>query len=101
MDQSEVLTKVRLFGERVRNRFPVKEIILYGSYVNGHPTEDSDIDVAVVLEKEPEGNFLEASAELFGMRRTIDLRIEPILLVENHDESGFISEIKQYGSIID
>ena len=33
-----------LYGGRLKN------IILYGSYARGHATEDSDIDLAVVLE---------------------------------------------------
>jgi len=29
--------------------------------------------------------------------RQIDDRIEPIILEKQHDESGFLSEIKKYG----
>ncbi len=34
----------KLYGKRLKN------IILYGSYARGHATQDSDIDLAVVLE---------------------------------------------------
>jgi len=34
----------KLYGSRLRN------IILYGSFARGHATEDSDIDLAIVLE---------------------------------------------------
>ncbi len=34
----------KLYGSRLKN------IILYGSFARGHATEDSDIDLAVVLE---------------------------------------------------
>jgi predicted nucleotidyltransferase len=34
----------KLYGSRLKN------IILYGSFARGHATEDSDIDLAIVLE---------------------------------------------------
>jgi len=34
----------KLYGKRLKN------IILYGSYARGHATQDSDIDLAIVLE---------------------------------------------------
>lgn len=37
---------VKLYGQRLKN------IILYGSYARGQATEDSDIDLAVILEGE-------------------------------------------------
>jgi predicted nucleotidyltransferase len=53
----------------------IKRAYLFGSYVKGTQTEESDIDIAVVV-----GNmddFFEIQMELFRRRRKIDLRIEP------------------------
>jgi predicted nucleotidyltransferase len=36
---------VKIYGERI------KEVILYGSYVRGEATEDSDIDVLVLVDE--------------------------------------------------
>lgn len=101
MVKKEIMKKVKRFGALVRERIPVKYILLYGSHAQGKATAESDIDVAVVLEKEPERNFLEMDAELYTIRRSVDTRIEPVLLVERHDRSGFLREIKAYGQIID
>ena len=35
---------------RVAPEFPVKSILLFGSYADGKPTEDSDIDLYVVTQ---------------------------------------------------
>jgi len=85
----------------VKKRFPVKYILLYGSCAKGTFTQESDIDVAVVMETLPERNFLDMEAELYTIRRSVDNRIEPILLVEGHDRSGFLNDIKSYGKIIE
>jgi uncharacterized protein len=38
--------------ERIKE-FDPEKIILFGSYANGNPTEDSDVDLLVVKENEP------------------------------------------------
>jgi hypothetical protein len=39
-------------------------------------------------------------ARLFRLRREIDARIEPVLLEESNDKSGFLEEILKTGEII-
>ena len=48
LGRSQVEQIVRRFVERVQERMPVEEVYVFGSYANGTPTDDSDIDVAVV-----------------------------------------------------
>ncbi|NVM21935.1 MAG: nucleotidyltransferase domain-containing protein [Desulfobacterales bacterium] len=79
--------------------FNVKKIILYGSYSRDAARKDSDIDVAVVLDSVDE-DFLMVEAKLFRLRREIDARIEPVLLEESNDKSGFLEEILKTGEII-
>ncbi|MBI5325447.1 MAG: nucleotidyltransferase domain-containing protein [Ignavibacteriae bacterium] len=73
-----------------------EEIILYGSYAKGTANENSDIDIAVIL-NDFSGDFLNESANLFGIVTKIDYRIEPVLLIKKHDKPGFIEHIKSYG----
>jgi len=40
---------------------------------------------------------LQLSTKLCKLTRTIDYRIEPILLEEDNDPSGFVSDIKKQG----
>lgn len=39
------------YKEAVAERLPLKALYLYGSYSKGNYTEDSDIDIAVVVER--------------------------------------------------
>jgi predicted nucleotidyltransferase len=99
MDKKTVIKRVKKFADTVKENFPVKKIILYGSYAKGTPREDSDIDVAVVLES-VDDDFLKSEAKLFQLKRDIDPRIEPVLLEEKNDISGFLEEILKIGEII-
>jgi len=95
MDQS-VIEKVKQFAGIVKQAMPVKKIILYGSYARESEHPGSDIDIAVIVDR-IDGDYLELSAKLFEMVRDIDVRIEPVLLNENADKSGFIESIMKYG----
>ena len=75
---------------------PVKKIILYGSYARESEHPGSDIDIAVIVDR-IDGDYLELSVKLYEMVRDIDVRIEPVLLNENLDKSGFIESIMKYG----
>lgn len=99
MDKNEVIEKVKKYSDLVSIHFPVKFVILYGSYAQVTAREDSDIDVAVVVKKINE-DFLLSEVKLYKLRREIDERIEPILLVEDDDKSGFLEQILKDGEIV-
>jgi len=99
MDKTTAIKCVRQYAEIVKKHFDVEKIILYGSYSRDSSRKDSDIDVAVVLNHVDE-DFLATEAKLFRLRREIDARIEPVLLEESNDKSGFLEEILRTGEII-
>ena len=99
MDKGQAVEKVKEYAEVVRQNFPVRKIILYGSYAKGATKEGSDIDVAVVLRRF-EGDWLLSRAKLFKLRRDIEPMIEPVLLEEENDPSGFLADIMKTGEII-
>ena len=99
MDKTTAIRHVKQYADVVRQNFKVKKVILYGSYSRGSARKDSDIDVAVVLSRIDE-DFLMAEAKLFRLRREIDTRIEPVLLEESNDKSGFLEEILKTGEVI-
>jgi len=41
--------KIRKFARQVARQFNPHKIILFGSYAYGKPTEDSDVDILVVM----------------------------------------------------
>lgn len=96
MDKNEAYLKAKRYAQIVRNVLPIKQIILFGSYANGTPHSDSDIDIAVIVDKIT-GDFLELSLKLYRLRREIDARIEPLLLESNNDMSGFLDSIVKTG----
>jgi len=99
MVDKSVIKKVRAYTRIIRDRFPVKRVILFGSFARGKNRTDSDIDVAVIMKKEPD-DILQTEVELFRLRRSIDVRIEPKLVDDTIDLSGFLEEISRYGKII-
>ena len=45
----EVITQLRRLEPELRQRYPIRELGIFGSYVRGQQTEDSDVDVLVDL----------------------------------------------------
>lgn len=99
MDKKSALEIAQAYAMLVQENFDVERIFLYGSYAKGTPNQNSDIDIAVIVDN-IEGDYLAEQAKLFKLRRAIDLRIEPVLLLNNRDDSGFLAEIMATGEII-
>ena len=99
MDKSEVIKKLKKYKELISDHVVLEELILFGSYANGTNREDSDIDVAIIVDK-LEGDYFSTRPILWKIRREIDDRIEPLVLERQHDESGFLQEIHKTGIII-
>lgn len=99
MDKSKVINLVSKYKVLVSRHFDVKDVILFGSWAIGNQKEDSDIDVAIVVDS-IESDFFTYAPLLWKLRREIDDRIEPILIEKNKDESGFLSEILKTGLVI-
>ncbi len=99
MDKATAIRCVKQYADLVRQNFDVRKIILFGSYSRDTAHKDSDIDVAVVLNRFDD-DFLVCEAKLFRLRREIDSRIEPVLLEESNDKSGFLEEVLKAGEII-
>lgn len=66
----------RNFGILIQKEIDVKNIYLYGSYVKGNFSKDSDIDVAVIGD-DFVGDPIEDTMLLMRIRRKVDYRIEP------------------------
>ena len=99
MDTSEALTTVSLFSDAIRAAYRPVKVVLYGSYARGDQQPSSDIDVAVIVE-EVDGDFLDAEAGLYRIRRRIDDRIEPVLLEAGKDRTGFLGAVLRTGVVV-
>lgn len=96
MDKAEAINIVRQYRLLIKDHFNIEKVYLYGSFARDEQSEDSDIDVAVIV-KELKGDFFSTSPLLWKLRRQIDERIEPVLLESGKDLSGFLEEIENYG----
>jgi predicted nucleotidyltransferase len=100
MDKTEVINKVKKYADVVKKTFPVRMVILFGSYAKNCGREYSDIDVAVVVDHNDE-DYLKSRQKLFKLGTGIDCRIEPVLIERDQkDLSGFFEEILSTGEII-
>lgn len=99
MDKAAAIRIARRYSNSVRKRLPVRKVILYGSHVRGTARAESDIDVAVVMRGIGE-DFLDLATELYRLRSEINLHIEPILLDETRDRSGFLEEVLRSGEVV-
>ena len=74
ISKNEILSKLTTIKPILRNEFAVKEIGLFGSFSDDTNTENSDIDILVVLEKPIGWKFFSLELyleQMFG--RKIDL----------------------------
>ena len=99
LDKTTVREIALKYAEEVKKVLNPEKIILFGSYVNGTPREYSDIDIAVVM-NDYQGNWLDTAAMLCGLRRQVSRDIEPHLLDELCDRSGFLDFVKKTGEVI-
>lgn len=89
MSINEVKTKLRLYAEVLRqNNVVFSNLYLFGSYGCGQAKADSDIDVAVVVQKAgTNASAFELESKLWILAPKVDARIEPFLL-EKRDLDG-------------
>ena len=101
MDKRKARKLVEEYANIVVKNMIVNKIILYGSYARGDYKRDSDIDVAVVVPRSSlSKDILEDMAKLFKLRREISTDIEPVLLIDEDDASGFLESISKYGEVV-
>lgn len=97
----EIYRKIEELVKELREKFPIKEIYLYGSFAKGEINEGSDIDLVIV------GNFKERFIERIGIiLDCTDLPIEPLVYTEEEFEelmnkdNSFIKEVLRTGKKI-
>lgn len=96
MDKTAAIAKLTRYKELLKGHFDLHKLILFGSYAKGNQHADSDIDVAVVVNRSS-GEYFSEIPLLWKLRRQIDDRIEPILFEKDRDDSGFLAEILRSG----
>ena len=93
--------KIRRFFDLVKEHYPVKGMILYGSYAKGRAGDQSDIDVGVVIDLPDHRRRIETTADLFHYAGEIDPSIEPKCIFwdefRNPEKASILAEIIRTG----
>jgi predicted nucleotidyltransferase len=74
----------------------IEKAYLFGSHAKGSSQKDSDIDIALVVNKWV-GDYEEAIVPIWRLRKKVDFRIEPHILVQDEDYADFLPEIQKTG----
>ncbi|MDE6090802.1 MAG: nucleotidyltransferase domain-containing protein [Duncaniella sp.] len=93
MDKEQAIKLAQRYKAVVAERLPLKALYLYGSFSKGTYTAESDIDIAVVLERLND-DYFEDTPLLWKLRRKISNLIEPVLLTEDQDNPLYSDIIK-------
>ena len=101
MDKAKVRRLVEQYAKVVIANMVVNKIILYGSYARGDYRKDSDIDVAVVVPRSSiSKDILKDMAKLYKFTVRVSTDIEPVLIIDEEDPSGFLESISEYGEVV-
>ena len=101
MDKNDALKIARQYASVIKTNYDCKQVFMFGSYVKGTNREESDIDIAVILNEFD--NPIDIQLELMRLRRKIDSRIEPHPFREKdfNITNPVVNEILQHGQRID
>ena len=97
------MKQIRQLSRRIAREFKPRRIVLFGSYADGDPTADSDVDLLVVLPHE--GRSVEKSVEMRLKLRPafpLDLLVRTPETVRRRIAMGdtFLRDIMENGKVL-
>ena len=97
------LNDIEQFGKRIGEQFGAEKVILFGSYAEGAATEDSDVDLLVIVPFE--GRSVDQSVKIRMELRPafpVDLIVRTPDKVHQRIEMGddFMREILEEGKVL-
>jgi predicted nucleotidyltransferase len=97
MANQSVIETARKYVRTIPEDLGVKKAFLFGSYAGGSEREESDIDIAIILENMQD--FFVTQKLLMKLRWSIDPRIEPhpIKAQDFNSSNPFAIEINRTG----
>lgn len=98
MDTKQAVALAKEYKAAISEQMDVKAIYLYGSFSKGTYRPDSDIDIAVIVDR-LSTDYFEDTPILWRTRRKISNRIEPVLLTEDLSNPLY-SDIIMTGTLI-
>ncbi len=97
------LSNIKNLAEKIAKHFQPEKIILFGSFAYGEPTEDSDVDMLVVMPFE--GRAPKMATKIWMKTRPgfpIDIMVRRPEEIEERLEKGdfFLKEIIEKGKVL-
>ncbi|MDP8216341.1 MAG: nucleotidyltransferase domain-containing protein [Candidatus Kaelpia imicola] len=90
-------TLIKRFTEELKKEIPIEKILLFGSYAEGNPMKDSDIDLIVVSPFFEKGRHITHMQYLFRKAAKVSSLLEPIPAapseIKNPDKRLFLGQI--------
>lgn len=97
LSRDEAIQLVRRYKQVIAPRFNGQvKVMMYGSYAKGTPNPWSDIDVAVIIPKVNDKEWLKQSTALVRDGRQVTSLIEPVLM-EDHEDSILFNDVMHTG----
>ncbi|MBO8448703.1 MAG: nucleotidyltransferase domain-containing protein [Bacteroidetes bacterium] len=93
MDKEQAIKLAQEYKKVLMENMPVKALYLYGSYSKGNYTEESDIDIAVVVDRLSD-DYFEDTPLLWKLGRKVSYLIEPVLLTEDKNNPLYADILK-------
>ncbi|MEI6047668.1 MAG: nucleotidyltransferase domain-containing protein [Bacteroidota bacterium] len=100
MDKGEALRIAGDYIDSISTKYNIRQAILFGSFAKGTNHDDSDIDIAIIINNVVD--IIDTQIDLMKLRRTIDLRIEPhpFMIGDFNQSNPVVNEILKYGIVI-
>lgn len=98
MDKEQAIELARRYKTALAEHLPLKALYLYGSFSKGTNHADSDIDIAVIVERMSD-DYFEDTPLFWKIKRKISNLIEPVLLTEDLNNPLY-SDIVKTGTLI-
>ena len=95
MDKGQALELARQYKDVICDQMTVVDVYMYGSYSKGCATENSDIDIAVIVDYIAD-DLLVIMAKLWRASRKVSSYIEPVL-INRRQSSPLYDEVLNSG----
>ena len=95
MDKEQALKLARQYKDAICEQMNIVDVYMYGSYSKGCATENSDIDIAVIVDYIAD-DLLVIMAKLWRASRKVSSYIEPVL-INRRQSSPLYDEVLNSG----
>jgi len=106
MDKKQAVRIAEKYAERVAKEFHPMQILLFGSYLEGTYNESSDIDIAIIFDKDSEPkNWLTAASRMQTIRwetkeSEVIEPIEPHIMRVSNNPASLARHVQEVGKVL-